>query len=91
MLSTPKDTGVIIPPEAKVLDVKAAIDSALQKALPVGRTKALVAIGRMEGKDFVGEVAWVQKVNDNWAVTAGLKAGTSTTVSGQVLIAGSWK
>ena len=85
------DTGIFVPKEAKVLDIRAAVDAALAKTLPAGRSKALVGIGRMEGKQFVGELAWVQRVNDNWNVVAGLTGGTSRPISGQVLLAGSWK
>ena len=85
------DTGIFVPKEAKVLDIRAAIDSALLKAIPSGRSKALVGIGRMEGKQFIGELAWVQRVNDNWNVVAGLTGGTNRPISGQVMVGGSWK
>lgn len=88
MITSASQTGLVIPPT--VFDVKAAVESAMAKTLPPGKTKALVGIGRMEGSAFVGEVAWVQKVNDNWAVTAGLTGGTKKPISGQVMIGGAW-
>ena len=87
MITAASGTGLMLPP---AFDIRAAVAKAVSTQLAPGKTKALVGIGRMEGRRFVGEVAWVQKIGPNWAVTAGLQASTGKRVSGEVMIAGSW-
>jgi hypothetical protein len=84
MIEEAHRTGLTIPP---TLNIRAEVEKAVAQAIPAGRSKALVGIGRFEGRQFVGELAWVQKVNAAWTVTAGLSAGTAKPISGQVMIA----